>query len=71
MNGVAGLLDLGDGRVFIAFLGGVEHAVLEVVIEQTGRHSLVVTGVSFTSGAPGRTGCWQLGRGRCDAAAGR
>ena len=40
IDGVAGLLDLRDGRVVIAFPGGVKHAVLEVVIEQTGRHSL-------------------------------
>src|SRR5690625_4289 len=40
IDGVAGFLDLGDGRVLIALLGGVEHAVLEVVIEQASRHSL-------------------------------
>ncbi len=34
VDGVGGFLDLGDGRFLIALLCGVEHAVLEVVIEQ-------------------------------------
>lgn len=40
VDGIGGFLDLGDGRVLIALLGGVEHAVLEVVIEQAGRDPL-------------------------------
>ena len=40
VDGVGGFLDLGDGSVLIALLGGIEHAVLEVVIEQAGRDPL-------------------------------
>ncbi|GAB3709916.1 hypothetical protein GCM10028815_24380 [Mariniluteicoccus flavus] len=33
VDGVGGFLDLGDGGVVVALLGGVEDAVLEMVVE--------------------------------------
>ena len=43
VDGVGGFLDLLDGRL-VAELGGIKHAVLEMVVEQTSRDPLEGTG---------------------------